>query len=144
MRREARQGKKIERVMESLPSLHNKRILPRHRLLRHYRLPPRRKPPPARPKRPVQYPSILDLGQINDAVGLDFYIVGLDGREQNIGGFFGKGFGREAVEGARPVYLAGAFVEEDGLVGEPVCEVWEGGCGFRRGLALGLTFSDFC
>lgn len=53
--------RKIKGQKITVPSLHNERIFPRHRLLRHYRLPPRREPPSSRPKRLVQYPPILDF-----------------------------------------------------------------------------------
>lgn len=120
------------------PSLHHERILPRHRLRRHDRLPPWRKAPAPGPEGAVQDPAVFDLGQVDDAVGLDFDVVGVEGCEQDVGAFFGEGFRGEAVEGARPVYLAGAFVEDDGLVGEAVCEVgnWRGG--FGGGWALGI------
>ena len=60
------------------PSLHHERILPRHSLCRHDRLPPWRKPPGPGPKRPVQDPAVLDLGEVDDAVGFHFYVVGVE------------------------------------------------------------------
>ena len=108
------------------PSLHHERILPRHGPRRHDRLAPWRETPAAGPERPVQDAAVLDLGQIDDAVGFHFDVVGVDGCEEDVGGFFGEGYGGKAVEGARPVYLALIFVEEDGLVEETLCEVREG------------------
>lgn len=110
-----------------VPSMRHERILPRNALPRNNRLPPRRQTPPTRPKRAVQDPPILYLRQVQDAIGLAFDVFGRDGREEHVGGFFGEGFGAEAVEGARPVYLAGAFVEDEGLVGEAGCQVGDGG-----------------
>lgn len=65
----------IERV--SLPSTTNKTILPRHQLARHNSLSSRRKTPASRPKRLVQYAPVLDLGQVEDSIGLDLDVVGV-------------------------------------------------------------------
>lgn len=113
-------SQEIHRI--NVPSMRHKRILPRNALLRNNRLPPRRKPPPAGPKGSVQDPPVLDLWQVQDAVGFAFDVVKGDGREKHVGGFFGEGLGGKAVEGARPVYLVGAaFVEDERLVREAAC-----------------------
>jgi len=47
--------------------------------------------------------------------------------QQDVGGFFGEGFGRETVEGVRPVDLLGALIEDCGLVVKTILEIL--GCG---------------
>lgn len=60
------------------PPRGNKRILPRHQLPRHDRLPARRKAPTPGPEGAVQNAPVFDLGQVDDAVGLDFDVFAVD------------------------------------------------------------------
>ena len=75
-----------------LPAQRYESILSRHSLRRHNCLTPGRQSPSSWPKRSVQYPSIFDLWEVYNSIGLDFDVVGFDGREQDVGSFFGKGF----------------------------------------------------
>lgn len=86
-----------------MPSMHNKRILPRHHLVAHHCLPARGEAPPARAKGLVEDAPVLDLGQIDDAVGLDLDVERVERAHEHRGGLGGEGDGREAVEGRRPV-----------------------------------------
>ena len=59
------------------PPMTYQRIFPRHRLRRHNALTSRHKTPSAGPKCLIQDPPVLDLGQIDDAIRLDFDIISI-------------------------------------------------------------------
>jgi len=102
-----------------IPPITNKSILPRHRLGRDDALAPRHEPPPSRSERPVQDAPVLDLGQVDDAVGLDLDVLGVRRRQQDVRHLLGERLHREPVVGARPVdLLLGADVELERAVGE--------------------------
>lgn len=121
-------------------------ILPRHRLRRHNTLTPGYKPPPSRPKRPIQDPAILDFGQIHNAVGFDFHVLGVCGFEKHGADLGGKWFVAYPVETAGPVdFLVAGVVafrgQFEGLVGEAgtgdVGGCWGAGEGFFDGFGAG-------
>lgn len=64
------------------PPVHDQRVLPRHQLLVDRQLAARRQPPGPRPECRVQDAPVLDLGQVDDAVGLDLDVLGVHGRLQ--------------------------------------------------------------
>ena len=59
----------------SLPSATNKTVFSRHQLACHNGLSSRRKTPSSRPESLVQYAPVLDLGQVEDSIGLDLDVV---------------------------------------------------------------------
>lgn len=61
--------------------------------------------PCSRPESLIQDTSVFNFGQIENSIGLDLYLLGIERGKENVGGFFGEGFGGEAVEGAGPVDL---------------------------------------
>ncbi len=88
---------------KDIPAQYHKRILSRNRFCRNNRLTPRRQSPPAGSKSPVQDAPVLDLRKVHNPVRLHLYVLGGDGSEQHVGGFFGEGIDGETMEGARPV-----------------------------------------
>ena len=113
-------GSTIDVHRVSLPSTTNKTIFPRHQFARHNRLSSRRKTPASRPERLVQYAPVLDLGQVEDSIGLDLNVVGVQlGLEDGalLGGERRTG---ETVVRARPVDLSLVFVEGGRRVDEAV------------------------
>ena len=89
---------------KNLPPLHDKRILSRHQLVRNHQLPPRRETPPAGAEGLVQDPSVLDLGQVHDPVGLDLDVARVEVPHQHRRRLGGEGVRGEPVEGGGPVY----------------------------------------
>lgn len=55
--------------------MHEERILPRDNLLADHELPTRRHAPSARTEGLVQDPAVLDLGEVDDAVGFDLHVL---------------------------------------------------------------------
>jgi len=68
------------KTRKHLPPMHNKSILPSDKPILHHQLSPRRQAPASRSEGGVQNTSVLDLGQVDDAVGFDFNIVRVNGR----------------------------------------------------------------
>lgn len=120
--------------------MRQQRILPRDALPRDDRLASGRQAPSARPERAIHHASILDLGQEDNAVGLDFDILFGDRCEQGIGCFLGKGLEREALEGARPINVRLGGLGER-LIGEALGNVADGLS--RLGRAWGGTRSGW-
>lgn len=58
-----------------IPSMHDKRVLPRNNPVRNSNVSPGCEAPASRPKRRVEHATILDLGQVDDAVGLDLNVL---------------------------------------------------------------------
>lgn len=117
----------------NIPTMHQQSILPSHTLRRHNSLPPRRQPPSPRPKRPIQNPPVLNLGQVDDALRLDLDVVLVDGRHEDVGGLLGEGLVGEAVVGGRPVdLLAVVGCGVGGGIAEAAREVANGGFGGLR------------
>lgn len=100
-----------EKVSPNSPSTAHERIFPRDQRLRDDRLTPRRQTPPSRTERFVQYPSILDLREVHDAVGLDLDVVVAQILEEDGVRFIAERSGGETVEGARPVDLLLVFIQ---------------------------------
>ena len=61
--------------------------------------------PCSRPESLIQDTSVFNFGQVENSIGLDLYLLGIEGGKENVGCFFGEGFGGEAMEGAGPVDL---------------------------------------
>ena len=100
-----------------IPSASYKPVFPRDQLSRHDRLPSRRESPSTWPKRTIQDSSVLDLGQINNPIGLDLDIIERYLLLQDRSLFGGERRGGEALEGARPVhFICRLRVEGLGLV----------------------------
>jgi len=83
--------------------VHNKCVLYRHHLLANGQLAAGSHAPAARSKGLVEDAAVLDLGQVDDAVGLDLDVHGVEGRHEHGGHFGAEGGRREAVEGGGPV-----------------------------------------
>lgn len=128
-----------------LPAIANKRILPRHRLWRNNTLTPRDKTPSTRSKRLVENASVLDLGEVDDAIGLNLYFLGGCLRQQNISRLFGKRLCGKSVERACPVNfflwrcLKLQWLISESALGDVICRCavggWccDAGCLGRRG-----------
>lgn len=63
--------------------MYHESILPRHQSVLHHQITARRHAPASGPKGSVEHPPVLDLGQVDDSVGLDLDIVRLNGSEQD-------------------------------------------------------------
>lgn len=83
--------------------MHHQRVLLRHDLLAHDQRAPRRQAPPAGAERPVQDPPVLDLGQVQNTIGLDLNVVRDQRLHKHLGRLGGEGRRRQALEGGRPV-----------------------------------------
>ena len=86
-----------------VPPLHNQPIFPSNNLPGNNTLPPRRKAPTPRSKRLIQYPPVLNLRQIQQPIWLNFYIVLLNWRKQDLRLLGCEGYAAQAVVRARPV-----------------------------------------
>jgi hypothetical protein len=94
----------------SLPSTTNKTIFPCHQLARHNSLSSRCKTPASRPERLVQYAPVLDLGQVEDSIGLDLDVVGVQLGLEDGALLGGEGRAGEAVVRSGPIDLSLVFV----------------------------------
>lgn len=124
----------------NIPALDNHAILPRHQLLRHDALTPRRETPAARAKRLVQYPPVLDLGKIKDAIGLDLDIPAVYRRKQDLPLFLRERNTAQAMVRASPVVCGDALnlgrhvaeaMGEGALAGGGSSSGGVAGCGHR-------------
>lgn len=61
-----------------LPSAANETVFSCHQLACHDGLASRRKTPASGPESLVQYAPVLDLGQVEDSIGLDLDVVGVE------------------------------------------------------------------
>jgi len=114
--------------------MHDQRVLARHHLLAHHQLAARRQPPPAGAEGLVQDAPVLDLGQVDDAVGLDLDVLGVQRLHQHRGRLGAEGRRREAVEGRRPVDgRAGSAVGAVTVAAERGGEGLGGGAAARAG-----------
>jgi hypothetical protein len=88
----------------------NECVFPRDHLPSYDRLASRRQSPSTRTERLVQYPSVLDLGEVDDSVRFDLYVIIWNGRQKNFRSLFTERLRRETVERACPVDLSLTFV----------------------------------
>jgi hypothetical protein len=101
-----------------LPSVTNESILPRHSLRRNDTLTAGHKTPATWAKSAVQDPTVLDLGQIQNTIGLDLDLLGVGLGQQDIGCFLGERSSRETVERSCPINLLfGGSLQQEGFVG---------------------------
>lgn len=100
----------MQHYVDRVPPQSDKSIFSSNGLCRNNRLPSWRQSPAARAKRLIQYSPILDLGQVDYAVGLDLDFVRMYRGQQSFGSFGRECLGGETMERARPVDLAIAFV----------------------------------
>lgn len=75
------------------------RVLSRDNLLSDHQLPAGCQPPTSRSESPIQDAAVLDFGQVDDTVGLDLDVAGVERGHEDLGGLGGEGRGRKAVEG---------------------------------------------
>lgn len=102
-----------------LPSVTNESILSRHSLRSNDTLTTGHKTPSTRPEGAVQDPAVLDLGQIENTIGLDLDFLGIGLGQQDIGCFLGEWSSRETVERACPINLLfGGSLEQERLIGQ--------------------------
>ena len=94
----------------NVPAVYNQGVLARDHLLANDQLAARRQAPATRTKRAVQNPAVLDLGQVDDAVGLDLDVELVQRLHQHRRRLRAKGCRRQAVEGRRPVDVAAVAV----------------------------------
>lgn len=88
-----------------LPPAGDKAVLSCDQLARHNRLSARSKSPASRAKSFIENATVLDLGQIDDAIRFDFNVIGRQLGCKD-GTLLGRKRGRgHAVERARPVDL---------------------------------------
>lgn len=85
------------------PSVGNQCVIPIHEPILNVQVSSRRQAPASRTKSRIQYSPVLDLGQVEDAIGLDLDIVGVERLLQNRGDLRTKVGGTQTVERRRPV-----------------------------------------
>lgn len=112
-----------------VPSMHQQGVLSCHNLLTHCQITARGHTPATRTKSLVENASVLDLGQVDDAVGLDLNVVKGNCLHEHSGDFWTKGYRRQAVEGRGPIdaIVAGAIASKgsiDGRLGKRACAWW--------------------
>lgn len=90
------------------------------------RLPSRRESPTARTKSFIQNSSVLDLRQVYNPVGFNFYVSEFEWLLKDLGLLWSEGGRGEAMEGTRPVDLSLVFGEDRGRVGEAFGEGAQG------------------
>lgn len=98
------EGKReARRYKVHVPSLGDERIFPRHDPLADDDLALGHQAPAAGAERLVQDAAVLDLGQVDDAVGLDLDVGWVDGLQQDVDDLLGEARCAEAVVRSRPV-----------------------------------------
>jgi hypothetical protein len=112
--------------------VNDKGVHPRHELVTDHPVPARHHAPSARPKRAIQNPPVLDLGEVDDAVRLDLHVFGVHGLEQHRRGVRVEGSGGDPVEGAAPVHGLGAVFADKRAFGKG----WVKGGGDGEGRCL--------
>ena len=90
-----------------VPTVHNHGVLSCNDALANHRIASGDHPPPHRPKRLVQPPAILDLGQVDNAVRLDLDVGNVQGLQQRLHLLLRDGLGGDAVEAGGPVDVGG-------------------------------------
>lgn len=85
--------------------MHDERVLPRHQTVLDHELASRGQAPAAGAEGAVEDAAVLDFGQVDDAVGLDLDVVGVEAGLQDGGRLGREGRRAQAVEGTRPIDL---------------------------------------
>lgn len=88
----------------------NEGVLSRNQAILHHELAAGRQSPAAGAESAVQNSAVLNLGEVDDAVGLDLNLLRVQPSLQDRRRLVREGLGAEAVVRARPVDLIPVFV----------------------------------